>query len=106
MVENGIYVTNGPGWERDKAIILAEGPEYLKEGIPTMEGLESIPIQDTAAYAQASLSGRFQEYTETWFEDGENSRTKLIDYGLVKETKVAMFAGLFDDTCPLPFAYD
>ena len=59
MIENGIYVTNGPNWARDKAIILAEGPESLKEAIPTMEGLESIPIQATAAYAQTSFSGRF-----------------------------------------------
>ena len=44
MIDNGIYVTNGPNWARDKAIILAEGPESLKEAVPTMEGLESIPI--------------------------------------------------------------
>lgn len=28
-----------------------------------------------------------------------------MDFGLVKEMKVAMFVGLFDDTCPLTTAY-
>lgn len=59
MMDNGIYVTNGPNWERDRAIIMESGPTYLKENIATMDGLESIPLQATAAYAQTSLSNRF-----------------------------------------------
>ena len=34
------------------------------------------------------------------------SKTELIDFGLVTEMKVAMFAGLFDDTCPLTVAME
>jgi len=31
MTENGIYVTNGPNWARDRAIIMANGPQSLKD---------------------------------------------------------------------------
>ena len=51
MTSNGIYVTNGPNWARDRAIIMADGPQSLKDNIGTMDGLSSVPIQATAAYA-------------------------------------------------------
>ena len=103
MIDNGIYVTNGPNWEEDKKII-ETGPQSLVDQIGEMEALESIPIQATAAYGQTSMSNRFQQYTDTWFEDDGKSKTELMDFGLVKEMKVAMFAGLFDQTCRLPDA--
>lgn len=69
--------------------------------MPTIERLYNIPLQLAAQYAQTSLSGRFQHYTDKWFEEGGNSRTELMDFGLIKEMKVAMFLGLWDSTCPL-----
>ena len=44
MEENGIYVSMGPNWESDKAKIMADGPESLKDFASTMEGLASIPV--------------------------------------------------------------
>lgn len=31
----------------------------------------------------------------------ENPKSPIFDYGLVKEMKVSMFMGLWDNTCPL-----
>lgn len=33
-------------------------------------------------------------------------KTELFDFGLVNKSKVAMYVGLFDDTCPLTVATD
>ena len=72
-------------------------------------GLPNNPVQAVAAYAQTSATGRFQEYTADWFDyidenDGKMPHTPLLDFGLVNKTKVALFAGLFDSTCPLTVA--
>lgn len=73
--------------------------------VPTAEGLYNVPTAAVAAYGQTSLSNRFQEYTPDWFdyinEHGEYPKTKEMDFGLVQEMKVAMYIGLFDNTCPL-----
>ena len=46
------------------------------------------------------MTQRFQEYTDDW--DFENPpHTELMDFGRVKEMKVAMYVGLFDRTCPV-----
>ena len=102
MRDNQIWVTAGPNWERDRAVIMAEGSQSLIENMHHMEKLVSLPVQDSAAYAQTSLSNRFQRYTDSWFDTESPPRTELMDFGLVKEMKVAMFVGLFDTTCPLP----
>ena len=55
-----------------------------------------------AAYAQTSLSNRFQRYnTNWWSEPLKTPKAELMDFSLVREMKVAMYVGLFDDTCPL-----
>ena len=58
-----------------------------------------------AAYAQTSLTSRFQEYTTNWFDyegyPNQYPKTNLMDFALVQKMKVAMYVGLFDDTCPL-----
>ena len=52
-------------------------------------------------YAQTSLSGRFQKYSPDWFDYSADDwpKTELMDFGLVEEMKVAMYVGLFDNTC-------
>jgi len=69
-----------------------------------MEGLSSIPIRATAIYGQCAYTGRFQHYTEDWFDHEQRSRAELIDFGLVKEMKIAMFIGLWDNTCNVKHA--
>ena len=107
LQENNIYVIAGPNWEADRAKIMADGPEILKTSIASLEHLMNNPIQAAAAYAQTSMSSRFQRYTEekVWWGQEHYPEAKhhseLMDYGLVKDMKVAMYVGLFDDTCPL-----
>ena len=68
---------------------------------------EYTPTQAAYAYAQFSLSGRFQQYTDTWMDyvaaNGTYPKTELMDYGLVMKMKVAMYTGLWDDTFPLTY---
>ena len=45
-------------------------------------GLPNNPIQACAAYAQTSLSQRFQKYNDDWFNE-TNPKTALLDFGLV-----------------------
>jgi len=57
------------------------------------------------------MTNRFQEYTDDWFDymdanEGAMPHTELMDFGLVKKSKVAMYVGLFDDTCPLTTSAD
>ena len=62
--------------------------------------LPNNPIQAQAAYAQTALSGRFQRYDPDWFSEAD-PKSELMDFGLVKEMKVSLFVGLWDNTCPL-----
>lgn len=105
LIDNGIWVMAGPNWARDKAIIMESGPQELIDMISTAEGLPNNPIAAIAAYAQTSLTERFQEYTPDWFqfinEHGVYPKTKLMDFGLPTEMQVGMYVGLFDNTCPL-----
>ena len=109
MTSNGIYVTGGPNWEADRAKIEADPacPEAFKApaSLDYFGSLINNPIQAVASYAQTSLTGRFQEYTDQWFEfEGypeQYAKTKIMDFGLVQKMKVAMYVGMFDDTCPL-----
>ena len=53
-----------------------------------------------AFYGQAGQTQRFSEENPDYFYE-ENPKLPLIDYGRVKAMKVAMFVGLWDNTCPL-----
>ena len=110
MLDNGIWVFAGPNWDRDKAIIEASGPQALVDGIPTAEGLPNNPLQAVAAYGQTAFSRRFQMYTDDWFSyiaaNGTYPKTDEIDYGRAQNMQVAMYIGLFDDTCPLTYTMD
>ena len=111
LTDHGIYVIDGPNWEADRAVIMAEGSQSLIDTILSAEHLANNPIQAVAAYAQTSLTNRFQKYTDDWFDymgsnNGAMPHTELLDFGLIKKTKVALYAGLFDDTCPLTTAVD
>ena len=79
-------------------------PQSFKDQLDYYGGLKNNPIQAVAAYAQTSLTGRFQEYTNDWFEfegfPNQYAKTNLMDFALVQKMKVAMYVGLFDDTCP------
>lgn len=59
-----------------------------------------------AAYGQTSLSGRFQKYTDDWFDHEEYPKTEIGDFGAVNTMKVVQNIGLFDDTCPLSVAQE
>ena len=88
---------------------MEDGPELLKQNVEYIGGLSNNPIQAVAAYSQTNLTNRFQSYYEgDWFaytrENGGYAKTNLLDFGLVKEMKVAMHIGLFDNTCPLTFS--
>jgi len=106
MDANGIYAsstTYGPSWEESKAKIMADGPPELQLMVGGLEHLKNVPLQAMAAYAQGSHMSRFQHYTPDFF-DLENPKMPLIDFGLIKKTKVAMFVGAWDNTCPLTVA--
>ena len=77
--------------------------EWWDAGMGALGGLPNNPVQAVAAYAQTAISKRFGRYDPDWFEK-ENPKSPLIDFGLVKEMKVAMFVGLWDGTCPLTMA--
>ena len=77
----------------------------MQDAIPGVEHLANNPLQAVAAYAQTSLSNRFQRFNPNWFsEPGKVPKSDLMDFGRVKKMKVAMYVGLFDDTCPLTVA--
>ena len=84
---------------------MANGPQVLKDSIPSMEHLHNNPVQALAAYAQTSLTNRFQEYTDDWLTypgyPESYAKTPLLDIGLTEKTKISMMVGLFDNTCPL-----
>ena len=107
LTSNNIYAIGDPNWDANKATILADSacPQSFKDQLDYYGGLENNPIQAVAAYAQTSLTGRFQEYTADWFEyegyPNKYAKTQLMDFALVNNMKVAMYVGLFDDTCPL-----
>ena len=104
MEDNEIWVlAGGPDWAAKKAIIDSEGSESLKATVASMGTLPNNSVQACAAYAQTSLSKRFGKYNPNWFEE-KNPKSFLMDYGLVQEMKIAMFVGLWDNTCPLPVA--
>ena len=65
------------------------------------KSLENNPIKALAAYAQTSQSGRFQRYTDDWFDYPEYPKTEIMDFGMAQKTQVAIYAGLFDNTCLL-----
>ena len=101
---------DGPNWEEDRAKIYGTNtngpvdpaPQIVQDSIPAIEHLANNPLQAVAAYGQTSLSSRFQRYNPNWFSDPlEVPKAELMDYSLVREMKVAMYVGLFDDTCPL-----
>ena len=72
-----------------------------------IEHLENNPLQALANYAQTSISSRFQRLNKNWFsEPNEVPKSELMDFGKVKKMKVAMYVGLFDDTCPLTVAQE
>lgn len=104
LEDNDIYVFNGgEDWETKKALIYSDADKSLQDIVTMTGSLANNPIQACAAYAQTSLAGRFQQYTPDWFEE-DNPKMPMMDFGLVKQTKVAMFVGLWDNTCPLPKA--
>ena len=59
LAQNNIYVIAGPNWEADRAIIMAEGPQSLKDTVPMLERLPNNPVQALEAYGQASITKRF-----------------------------------------------
>lgn len=98
---NDMYVLAGPNWEdHDKQFIIDNGPQALVDTMPLYQGIRYTPIQAHAHYAQTALSGRFQEYMEDWFDVEGPPRSKLLDVGLVSKVNLALYVGLWDDTCP------
>jgi|Transcript_21534 hypothetical protein len=79
---------------------MADGPDELKATMHAVSAMSNTPFQALAAYAQTSHSQRFGRYNPNWFYE-ENPRSPLMDYGLLREMKVALFVGLWDNTCPL-----
>ena len=114
FVDNNIFVIDGPNWEEVRAKIFGTNdgpknpaPQSIQDNIAVIEHLENNPTQAMAAYAQTSISNRFQRYNKNWFsEPNEVPKTELMDFGRVKKMKVAMYVGLFDDTCPLTVAQE
>ena len=100
---NQIWVisnTVGYDWNEKRQVILDSGIPELIESLPDLEGLPNNPTQALAAYGQAGITYRFQNYMEDYLYV-ENPKSPILDYGLVKEMKVSMFVGLWDNTCPL-----
>jgi len=102
-------IAGGPNWDENLANIMANGPEPLKQLMGTVQHLPNNPVQAMAAYAQTALTGRFQKYNPDWFSyveenDGAYPKTELMDFGLINKSQVALYIGLFDDTCPLTVA--
>jgi pimeloyl-ACP methyl ester carboxylesterase len=95
--------SEGPSWDDNLALINAEGPQELKDIMNAVKDMVDVPVQAVAAFAQTSHSKRFMRYNPNWFEE-ENPKAPLMDYGLVREMKVAMFVGLWDNTCPVTYA--
>ena len=100
--DNGIYVLNysGDSWEETKEFIMAEGPPGIKALVGAKTVLWNVPVQGLEAYCQASQTQRFQEYSDDWNWQVP-PHTPLMDFGKVKEMKVALYVGLFDRTCPV-----
>ena len=75
----------------------------MRSKVDYFGGLKNNPIQAVAAYAQTAFSERFQTYTKDWFkyvdENDTYPKTELMDFGLVKKMQIAMYIGLFDNTC-------
>jgi len=102
LAENDVWVIAGPNWDKLRPIVEEKCCESdIERGaVAILSGLPNNPTMALSAYAQVSISGRFQQPTETWFEE-ENPKTPLMDFGMVKKMNVALFAGLWDNTCPL-----
>ena len=49
--------------------------------------------------------GRFQQYNPNFFDE-EDPKMPLLDFGLVQKMKVALFVGMWDNTCPLTRAQE
>ena len=81
---------------------MAEGPPGVK-GMVEPAVLFNVPVQALSAYCQASQTQRFQEYFDDWNWDVP-PHSSLLDFGMVKKMKVAMYVGLFDRTCPITMA--
>ena len=102
---------DGPGWDPEDpngtyqtlTAACKHTTDYWDAGMGALGGLPNNPVQAISFYAQAALSHRFSVYNPDWFEQ-ENPKSPLLDYGLVKEMKVAMFVGLWDNTCPITVA--
>jgi len=100
---NGIYVTGntyGPDWEYNTNLIMTQGPPTLAASLGGLMHLQNVPTKAMAFYGQAGQTQRFSQENANYFNE-ENPKLPLIDYGMVKEMKVAMFVGLWDNTCPL-----
>ena len=105
---NQIWVlanTAGYDWNEKKQVILNSGIPELVEALPSLEGLPNNPTQALAAYAQTSLTYRFQNYMPDYLFV-ENPKSPILDYGMVKEMKVNLFVGLWDYTCPMKRAQE
>lgn len=97
---NQIWVianTAGYDWNEKKQVILNSGIPELVESLPSLEGLPNNPTQALAAYAQTSMTYRFQNYMPDYLYV-ENPKSPILDYGMVKEMKVNLFVGLWDNT--------
>jgi len=97
--------TAGYDWNEKKQVILNSGIPELVEALPSLEGLPNNPTQALAAYAQTSLTYRFQNYMPDYLFV-ENPKSPILDYGMVKEMKVNLFVGLWDYTCPMKRAQE
>lgn len=110
LADNDIYViAGGPDWDAKLELIQNDSPQIMKDTIGSLLHLPNNPVQALAAYAQTSLTGRFQKYDPDWFSyldehDGAYPKTELMDFGLVNTSQVALYIGLFDNTCPLTVA--
>ena len=108
MDANQIWVfvnTAGYDWNEKKQVILNSGITELVKALPLLEGLPNTPTQALASYAQTSLTYRFQNYIPDYLYV-ENPKSPILDYGMVKEMKVNLFVGLWDNTCPVKRAQE
>ena len=79
--DNDIHVFAGPNWENIKVTIAEKCNPEVVELAAKLEHLPNNPLQAIEAYAQASVSGRFQKYTDTWFDEEAYPKTELMDFG-------------------------
>ena len=100
MAENNLYVFNGPEWASHDRDYLKNMCDFSETDLGRLDALPNNPTQVIAHYAQNISANNFQAYDEDWWTSSSRSPDSY-DLGPLDDMKVAMLAGLWDNTVPM-----